>query len=451
MGKSILPRTLKCHLAGSITFLLLLVLVHLIVQLERQKLQSDEKIELISHGNLLKTAVDRELNSLLYISTGLASYLTVYKDDLQASKIQAILKDLWLRSKHVRNISVTIDTKVTYVYPVERNEQILGKDYRDLPEQWPQVEKAIETKQALLDGPIDLIQGGKGLVYRYPIYIEDEYWGILSTVITTDSFLEAAFKKFKSSHYPFAIRTQDTKQVFYGDPKLFSDPGSIEFHSQVPNGHWEWAIKNIQSRSIQPLILLYLFGAVLSALLGYAVYIFMIERERLTEEALQDSLTKLPNRRLLQDRLQLALNEAKRHQRLLAVMAIDVDHFKTINDTFGHDVGDEVLRIVGRNIRNVIRDSDTVGRIGGDEFNVVLKDLKSLKDADTIVLKIQDLHDLPFDVLGQKIPIHLSIGLAITIPDNQLTINSLNKEADLALYEAKKMGRNTYSMRVLFD
>lgn len=447
LRKFVTSRKFKSPLAGFFAFLTILVLVHFVVDLQRQRLQAEEHLELMAYGNLLRTAVDRELNSLLFISNGLASYLTIYKENLQPEKVQAILENLWLRSKHVRNLGIAINTRVTYVYPFETNEKILGKDYRDLDSQWPKVEQAIQTKQGLLDGPLDLVQGGTGLVYRFPVFIDDKYWGILSTVITTDSFLKAAFKQLKNEHYSFAIRTGDSKKVFYGDADLFNAPNSTLLVSQVPNGHWEWSLKDNTLSAWQPLMILKLFGFLLSALVGLSVYYFMHERERLSEDAFFDSLTNLPNRRLLGDRMDVAVNEARRYKRLIAIMVIDVDRFKTINDNYGHDAGDQVLRVVGQNVLKSIRDSDTVGRVGGDEFHVVLKELNSINDANAIVGKIQSLHRMPFDILGHKISIHLSVGVALALPKDDITIGSLVKEADMALYEAKKMGRNTYSIR----
>jgi diguanylate cyclase (GGDEF)-like protein len=360
-------------------------------------------------------------------------------------KVKAILKDLWQRAKHVRNLGVAVGYRLTYVYPEKNNSKIIGVDYRDIPHQLLKVQQAIDTKKGVLDGPIPLIQGGNGIVYRYPIFIDNRYWGIISTVIDTDDFLKSAFQNTKNDHQ-FAIRSSDNKIVFFGNPKLFEDPSTFRQVSLVPNGTWEWAIKNHSSKLSTQILIYKIFGVVISVLLGMLVYYFMKERYRLSEDAMSDSLTHLPNRRLLNDRMDVAFYAAKRFQKLMAIMAIDIDHFKKINDTYGHDFGDEVLRIVATTIKTTLREEDTVSRVGGDEFIVLLKELLSVESSILIAQKLKAALDKPLNIFGQEVTIQLSIGIAIYKPDRHLTLKQLNKEADIALYQAKAMGRNTYSI-----
>ena len=436
---------IKCYGAALCTMFLVLLGFHFLIKLQNQKYQTDEYLASTTYGNLLRTEVDRELNSLLFISNGIASYITVYHKELQPEKIKAILKDLWHRAKHVRNLGIAVDYRVTYIYPEQNNKQIIGVDYRELPIQWLKVKQAIDTKAGVLDGPIQLVQGGRGIIYRYPIFIEDKYWGIISTVIDTDDFLKAAFKNTDAGTHQFAIRTADNKNVFYGDASLFSDQHTFRQVSTVPNGKWEWAIKSETPTHIQILILRGL-SIFISALLGLVVYYFMKERYRLSQDATLDSLTHLPNRRLLNDRMSVAFYAAKRFQKLMAIMAIDIDYFKNINDTYGHDAGDEVLRIVAKTIRATLRDQDTVSRIGGDEFIVLLNEFNSMQNVVVIVDKLMTRFQKPLIIFDQEITVHLSIGIAIYKPDRHSTLRQLNKEADIALYQSKANGRNSYSI-----
>src|ERR1051325_10229895 len=293
------PQNLKirCQSAALVATLLFLLFFYFLIESQAQQYQADEYLASNAYGNLLRTQVDRELNSLLFISSGMASYITVYKNELVPAKIMAILKDLWERARHVRNLGVAVGYTVTYVYPETNNIKIIGVDYRSLLKQWPKVKQAIYTKEGVLDGPIDLIQGGSGIIYRYPIYIDGQYWGIISTVIDTDSFLKAAFRKTSNNGFEFAIRTMDNKKVFYGDPRLFSRKDAFRQTTQVPNGQWEWAIRNKHPGSSAQLLVFRVMGASISILMGILVFYFMRERYRLTEDALLDSLTHLPNRR----------------------------------------------------------------------------------------------------------------------------------------------------------
>jgi diguanylate cyclase (GGDEF)-like protein len=435
----------KWHGAAFITAVLVFILFHFLIELQNQKYKAEETLKSSIYANLLWAKVDRELNSLLFISNGLASYISVYQDELEPEKLKLILKDLWQRSKHVRNLGVAVGYRLTYVYPEANNKKIIGVDFRDIPQQWSKVKQAIDTQQGVLDGPIELIQGGQGLIYRYPVFIDGKYWGIISTVIDTPDFLKAAFKNTPNQH-AFAIRTADTKKVFFGDAKLFSDKDTFKQTTQVPNGVWEWAIKQ-DSADISNQTLIYRIASILISLIsGFLAYYLLKDRYRLSEHAMLDSLTNLPNRRLLEDRMELAFHTAKRYQKMMAIMAIDIDYFKKINDTYGHDFGDEVLRVVALSIKSILRESDTVSRVGGDEFTIVLKEVQSIENIVSIATKLISGFSQPIVILGNEIYVHLSIGVSIYKPNKPITLKQLTKEADIALYQSKANGRNTYTI-----
>ncbi len=435
----------KWHGAAFITAVLVFIFFHFLIELQNQKYKAEETLKSSIYANLLWAKVDRELNSLLFISNGLASYITVYQDELKPDKINLILKDLWQRSKHVRNLGVAVGYRLTYVYPEANNKKIIGVDFRDIPQQWSKVKQAVDTKQGVLDGPIELIQGGQGIIYRYPIFINGKYWGIISTVIDTDDFLKGAFKNTPNKH-EFAIRTADTKKVFFGDPNLFSDKSTFKQSSLVPNGKWEWAIKNHTSDFTKNILIYQIASVFISLISGFLAYYLLKDRYRLSEDAMLDSLTKLPNRRLLKDRMELALHTAKRYQKMMAIMAIDIDYFKKINDSYGHDFGDEVLRVVALLIKSNLRDTDTVSRVGGDEFIVVLKEVHSIQNIVSIAAKLKSEFAQPMLILEKEIYVHISIGISIYRPDRPITLKQLTKEADIALYQSKANGRNTYSV-----
>jgi len=435
---------LKCIAAAAVTALVVFLFLNHFLHLQKQKLRADETLKSSVYGNLLWTEVDRELNSLLFISNGMASFISAYRDDLRPEKIKFILKDLWQRSKHVRNLGVAVGYKITYVYPEANNLKIIGKDFRDIPKQWPKVKQAVDTRQGVFDGPVDLLQGGKGFVYRYPIYLDDKYWGIMSTVINTDEFLDAAFKNTPKNHQ-FAIRTHDNKKVFYGDPQLFADKNTYKQTSIVPNGKWEWAIKNHTNTFTNQFFVYQIIGLLFSLLCGVMVYRMIHAMRRLSEQAMLDSLTHLPNRRLLQERMDVAYQSCSRLHKMMAILIIDIDYFKKINDTYGHDFGDEVIKTVANGIKATLRDTDTVSRVGGDEFIVLLKEFKVLENVHAIAHKLTEVFASPWLVLDKEITIHLSIGISVYDPEHPVSIKELLKEADIALYDSKAQGRNRFN------
>jgi diguanylate cyclase (GGDEF)-like protein/PAS domain S-box-containing protein len=165
--------------------------------------------------------------------------------------------------------------------------------------------------------------------------------------------------------------------------------------------------------------------------------------EIIHQMAYHDSLTGLPNRKLFSDRLGIALAQAQRNQKVVAIAMLDLDHFKEVNDTLGHDVGDLLLKATAERLRAALRDSDTVARIGGDEFALILPDLKGIKDAIQVAQKIVDGFRKPFPINTHQLLMTTSIGIAV-YPDDGTDEGMLLKNADQAMYQAKQTGRDRY-------
>ena len=159
------------------------------------------------------------------------------------------------------------------------------------------------------------------------------------------------------------------------------------------------------------------------------------------ELALHDPLTGLPNRRLLEDRIATTLQHAVRHQRKAAVMYLDLDGFKAINDTHGHACGDEVLKLVAQRLVASSRKEDTVARVGGDEFVIVLGDVGGLPDALEPASKLIEVVSEPYHVGELELRLSTSIGIGI-YPDHAEHVDELIAAADGALYLAKRSGKN---------
>lgn len=164
---------------------------------------------------------------------------------------------------------------------------------------------------------------------------------------------------------------------------------------------------------------------------------------RLAYMANYDSVTGLPNRHLLRERLDRAIKHEARSHRHLAVMFLDLDNFKSINDTLGHDVGDRVLQVVANRLLACLRESDTVARIGGDEFTVLVEDMTTMESIAALAQQIIDSLSLPFPLDGREMFCTVSVGIAI-YPDDSESLDGLMKSADSAMYRAKEQGRNTY-------
>ena len=181
----------------------------------------------------------------------------------------------------------------------------------------------------------------------------------------------------------------------------------------------------------------------------HATVVDISDRKRAEEQiefhAYHDVLTHLPNRKLFTDRLRHSVTRSKRTGRSVAVMFIDIDHFKTINDTLGHTAGDELLLEMSRRLRGCVREDDTVARLGGDEFTVILAELREPEDAIQVAQKILESVQEPINIGNVPISVSASIGIAL-YPVDGADPESLLRNADSAMYRAKESGRNTYQL-----
>ncbi|MFH1547885.1 MAG: PAS domain S-box protein [Candidatus Omnitrophota bacterium] len=173
-----------------------------------------------------------------------------------------------------------------------------------------------------------------------------------------------------------------------------------------------------------------------------------ITKRRKTEETIRhlayhDILTDLPNRTLFNNRLALELNRAQRNKQKVSVMLMDLDRFKKINDTLGHSLGDQLLKEVGKRLLDIVRSSDTVARMGGDEFILLLPETPLIQDITKIAKKILKEIKKPFFISGKELKITTSIGISV-YPTHGMDAEALIKNADIAMYQAKKAGRNKF-------
>lgn len=198
----------------------------------------------------------------------------------------------------------------------------------------------------------------------------------------------------------------------------------------------EWYNSNLANESGQQV-------SVLS--LGQDVTARVNAEERLVHQATHDSLTGLPNRAILQERLRQAILRARRNSSRVAALFIDLDRFKDVNDSLGHRVGDELLRLMAVRLGRVLRDTDLLVRLSGDEFMVVLEQITEIESAQLVALKLIDELRAPSMIEGHEIYISGSVGISL-FPDDADDGETMLRNADMAMYRAKERGKNTYHL-----
>ncbi|MFA7239146.1 MAG: EAL domain-containing protein [Sulfuricellaceae bacterium] len=218
--------------------------------------------------------------------------------------------------------------------------------------------------------------------------------------------------------------------------------------SLTGEGHWEGEIWN--RRKNGEIYLEWLSIGAVKSIRGVATHYVAIfsditvareNEQRLHQLAFFDHLTNLPNRILFQDRLERAIVRADRDSSMVAVMLLDLDRFKIINDTLGHKAGDRLLVEAARRLAGCIRRSDTAARLGGDEFAVILSEMSDANSVSDVAKKILDAVAVPYTLEGQEVFITTSIGISL-YPHSGKTVEALTKAADIAMYLAKSQGRN---------
>ena len=171
------------------------------------------------------------------------------------------------------------------------------------------------------------------------------------------------------------------------------------------------------------------------------------QKNALSYQASYDSLTSLPNRALFHDRLKQSIYKSSRNSEKFALFFIDLDKFKDVNDTYGHEYGDKLLIKVAKRLKSILREDDTLARLGGDEFIVIMNNLKEFHSASVLAQKIIDILEVPLEVEGEEIFISCSIGISL-YPQDSRDENELLKFADIAMYRSKHDGRATYHFYV---
>ena len=200
------------------------------------------------------------------------------------------------------------------------------------------------------------------------------------------------------------------------------------------------------------IVYLGLFGFILQSVMGLGMVVWLLEEERervvraseqVEHLAFHDPLTSLPNRQRFMDHLHAAMQQARRTGQKLAILYLDLDRFKVINDSLGHGCGDQLLRKAGERLNRTVRETDTVSRRGGDEYTLLLTGIDREDEVREVALRVMDAIRLPFNIDNQEFYVTTSMGISL-FPDDGTDAETLVKNSDIAMYRAKEQGRDTY-------
>lgn len=365
----------------------------------------------------------------------------------------------------IENLQLAPDGVISDIYPMAGNETAIGLDILTTDIFKQEAMRAVSNQKMFVIGPIDLVQGGVAVISRSPIFLykgtqRELFWGFASAVIYLDDLLEATqLKRLEAEGYQYSLSrknavTQDTI-ILSNSPTPLSD---IQASTELilPVGTWTLKIsKALDEQLDDRRVTGYVVSFIVSLLLAIALYAILIQplklrtlvKEKtaeLQDLANKDPLTGLPNRRFLQDNLPKIVQSNQKYKRISAFIYFDLDNFKRINDTIGHDIGDQILVIVGGRLNKLKGISDLVARLGGDEFGIFLGDVNDINQIKEHANRILKSIRTPVKMDNREYILSTSLGIAM-IPENGHDLVTIMQNADMALYQAKLQGKNQYA------
>lgn len=400
--------------------------------------------------NTIRAQIEGQINSRLLLSRGLVGYIQTHPELTQEEFVNYASRIYSEDDPIIRSIAVLKGTVITYVFPNQYNEEAIGEDLMEVPDQRQSVMKAIIEGDIVLTDPVELVQGGVGLIGRMPIKIEENgyknrLWGLISIVFDIEELLKESGID-ESEGVVYAIRRLDEsglgpKHIWGNESVYVKKPIYLEM--DFPSVTWQLVAAPVDGwdGNTYGFTFLLLTGIAVAMISGLYVMDILGKKETLDKMVYIDQLTGLNNRLILDDRLEMAIHRAQRYGSKVAVIFLDVNGFKEINDNYGHLVGDQLLIEVGNRLNSIVRTTDTLIRFGGDEFIIIMPDLTDEEDLQSIYSQILSAFSESFIYKNTVLKINISYGASV-FPDDGNDIDGLLKIADMAMYRNKMVSKD---------
>ncbi len=361
----------------------------------------------------------------------------------------------------ISNLQLAPAGIIQKIHPLSGNEKALGHNILRDDRRRKEAQLALQERRLTLAGPFTLIQGGVAVIGRYPVFLaqagRQQFWGFASALIYLEDLLKVTdLAQYETKGYSYQLQRlhpdSGQREVF---ARSTAELSPLRHHQdiKVPNAVWTLVMSRTQVNSwsarggyLASILVALLVAWMLRYLLRQPQKLQAIVRQKtqeLEQLAFYDHLTGLANRRLLNDHLQQLLREVPRYHSSAALLYLDLDDFKQINDSMGHDAGDQMLKQISQRLNAAVRNSDLVARLGGDEFAVLLLDPSSVSNVCRISEKVIRDIEQPVSFQGQTFRVSTSIGIAM-IPTDGDSASALLSHADSAMYSAKRAGKRNY-------
>lgn len=403
---------------------------------EYNRVNQMEQIKATEHFAVFDNALNNLVYTNINLMKGFAAYIKV-NPNLEDAKIYAYLNELLKsQSNLINNVGILKDTTIMWNYPYELNKATIGADLSQVKEQSSSVLSVKQNGKSIFQGPINLLQGGTGFIIRSPIYQDnDQYWGQISIVLKGAKFIEK-LKNIESSLNVKAI-IMSGDQIVYGNKTLL-DENVHWFNFEDDLFSWDLGIviNGVNALTYLNVFIFLGIGIVLLFVITIASFVMLRSNEIIKHESLHDQLTELRNRNSLDETMQQIFAAAKRNDHKVGVLLLDLNKFKEINDTFGHTMGDAVLKETALRLKEAARKDEVLFRVGGDEFLLVVPVVENGEILSEIKKRFQSVLSYKFESSGYSIIVTSSIGCAISGDDGN-TFDELFIKADRRMYDEK--------------
>lgn len=403
---------------------------------EYNRVNQMEQIKATEHFVVFDNAINSIVYTNINLMKGFAAYIQT-NPDLDDQKIYDYLDEL-LQSQGdlINNVGILKDTTIMWNYPYELNKTTIGRDLSLVKEQSPYVLSVKLSGKPSFQGPINLLQGGTGFIIRTPIFQNgQQYWGQISIVLKGEKFLDKIKEIEATLNVKSIIMSGD--QIVYGDKALLNE--KIHWFKFADNMFdWDLGIVLNGTNKLNYLNV-YIFiaiGIILLFAISSATFVTLRSNEIVKHESIHDHLTGLRNRNSLDETMQLFFAGAKRNDHKVGVLLLDLNKFKEINDTYGHSVGDLVLKETASRLKEAARKDEVLFRVGGDEFLLVVPVVENSEVLNTIKKRLQSVLSYKLEVDDYAIIVTSSIGCALSGDDGD-TFDELFLKADRRMYEEK--------------
>ena len=434
----LLPKEKRCIIPAVVVAVLLFIVCLGFSLMLHSSIRQRETLELTDRFMAFESRVERLIYSNVTLLQGFEAYITS-NPGLDEESAYRYLDDLLSKNSDcIRNIGIIKDTTILWNYPKATNAMAIGVDLSQVEGQRDSVLKVKNELTPTFQGPIDLIQGGTGFSVRIPIVRDDTgYWGQTSVILKTDRILDEIASFARSAELDIAIFNPQSSTPFFGSAQ--STEGSMLAFEVDPSFiNWKVTVKSPSQSYVNTLLVaLLIIAAVISASGGFFAHKYLKSSYKIRDMSTRDFLTGLFNRHFLDEFQTIALSAAQRENRKAAILMIDINHFKKINDTYGHSVGDKVLVETARILQSATRTNEAAFRLGGDEFLLMLPAIDGAASLESLKQRLKQLFVKEFEIPGYQIKVNPGIGYAI-FPEDGGDFDTLMHSADRRMYLEKR-------------